>query len=119
MCSSLVLHPLKLPGPDECGCLHDSKTISNSLVCRFLPGPGLESPGGNATAALKAVGTYWDSDTALKCWEGADMKGLLALGSVWAGAFCLGFPLLMGAILLRNRYRLSDERVSPRASSSL
>jgi hypothetical protein len=76
----------------------------------YMPPLGVESLG-NATAALKAGGQYWDLDTGLRCFQGP-MRWLLALGVIWAVGFCAGFPAAMAALLTKKKAQLTDPTVS-------
>ncbi|KIZ04125.1 hypothetical protein MNEG_3835 [Monoraphidium neglectum] len=73
----------------------------------YLPPRNATSPGGDALAALKAVGTYWNYDTSQMCFEGP-MRVLLVMGIMWVVAFCAGFPLVMVLVLWMNRERLGE-----------
>jgi hypothetical protein len=76
----------------------------------YLPPRNATSPGGDALAALKAVGTYWNYDTSQMCFEGP-MRVLLVMGIMWVVAFCAGFPLVMVLVLWMNRERLGEVKV--------
>jgi len=89
------------------GCTPVDKAASVDPA--YMPPLGAESPN-NGTAALRAVGLFWNQDTGLKCFQGP-MRWLLALGIIWTIGFCAGFPVAMAALLKRQRGRLYDHSV--------
>jgi hypothetical protein len=91
--------------------------LAGDIYKAYMPDPmapsalqRLSHMAGNATDALAAVGTFWNYDTALKCWEG-DLKAVFVMGVIWAVAFCGGFPIILAVVLVYNRHRLRTTMV--------
>lgn len=103
-----------LPAPDAASGA--AATTGAPAAWRLNPEQWSQQPP-PALAALKAVGSFWDEDTGMRCYEGP-MRWLLAMGIVWAALFCAGFPLAMALALARCRRRLRDPQVGRRCAAA-